>query len=95
MSIGTQFEELLALVRAYFRQEALEPAKSAGRLLAFAAIAGFLFGGGLLLCAVALLRYLATLDVFAGELMSSIPYFAAAAFCLVSVGALAMAARRG
>ena len=95
VKLGAQLGELLALIKAYVAQETLEPARSIGRLVLFALFSGALLGIGLLLLAVALLRYLADLDVFAGKAMSTLPYLAACLFCGLCVFGLVRAARRG
>lgn len=59
-SLPTLASELWDLVRAYAKQETLEPLKGIGRFLAFGLAGSFLLGIGVLLLAVAGLRALQT-----------------------------------
>jgi hypothetical protein len=59
-SIPTQASELFDLVRAYAKQETVEPLKGLGRFVAFGVAGALLLGTGLVLLAVGLLRALQT-----------------------------------
>ncbi len=74
-SIPTLASELLDLVRAYAKQETIEPLKGIGRWLAFGVAGSVLLGTGLLLLAVGALRALQTEtgEAFDGDL-TWVPY---------------------
>ena len=59
-SMPTLAGELYDLVRAYAKQETLEPIKGLGRYAAFGVVGSLLLGIGVVLLAVALLRALQT-----------------------------------
>jgi uncharacterized BrkB/YihY/UPF0761 family membrane protein len=71
---GGQINEAVELVKAYARQETLEPLRNAGRFLGFGLVGAFLLGIGLLLLLLAGLRVLQTeTDAFDGT-WSFVPY---------------------
>lgn len=89
-SIPTLASELLDLVRAYAKQETVEPLKGIGRWLAFGLAGSLLLGTGLLLLAVGALRALQTEtgDTFDGN-WSWAPYLIVLAACAVVIALVA------
>lgn len=89
-SIPTLASELLDLVRAYAKQETIEPLKGIGRWLAFGLAGSLLLGTGLLLLAVGALRALQTEtgDTFDGN-WSWAPYLIVLAACAVVIALVA------
>jgi hypothetical protein len=89
-SIPTLASELLDLVRAYAKQETIEPLKGIGRWLAFGLAGSLLVGTGLLLLAVGALRALQTEtgDTFDGN-WSWAPYLIVLAGCAVVIALVA------
>ena len=89
-SIPTLASELLDLVRAYAKQETIEPLKGIGRWLAFGVAGSLLLGTGLLLLAVGALRALQTEtgDTFDGN-WSWAPYLIVLAACAVVIALVA------
>ena len=85
-SIPTLASEVLDLVRAYAKQETIEPLKGIGRWLAFGVSGSLLLGTGLLLLAVGALRALQTEtgDTFEGN-WSWAPYLIVLAGCAVVI----------
>jgi hypothetical protein len=95
-SMPTLAGELYDLVRAYAKQETLEPIKGLGRFAAFGVAGSLLVGIGAVLLAVAVLRALQTetSGAFDGR-WSFAPYLLTLVFCgLVAGGAGAAATRR-
>lgn len=88
-SLPTQATELLDLVRAYAKQETVEPLKGIGRYLAWGLAGSVLLGVGLLLLAVGGLRALQTETgtTFEGN-WSWAPYLIVLAVCAVLIGVL-------
>lgn len=86
-SLPTLVTELWDLVRAYAKQETVEPLKGIGRWLAFGLAGSLLIGLGLVLLAVGGLRALQTEtgDVFDGN-WSWAPYLLVLAGCGVILG---------
>ncbi len=86
--------ELLDLVRAYAKQETIEPIKGLGRFVAFGVAGSLLLGTGSVLLALAVLRAVQTEtgSVFDGN-WSFAPYLLVVVACLV-VAALAMTRTR-
>jgi hypothetical protein len=71
---GGQIQEAVELVKAYARQETLEPLRNTGRFLGFGLAGAFLLGIGVLLLLLAGLRVLQTeTDAFDGT-WSFVPY---------------------
>ena len=70
-----QVSELIALVKAYAKQETIEPLKGLGRYLLFGVLGAVVLGTGVILLVVALLRLLQTEtgDAFDGN-WSWVPY---------------------
>lgn len=89
-SIPTLASELLDLVRAYAKQETVDPLKGIGRWLAFGLAGSLLLGTGLLLLAVGALRALQTEtgDTFDGN-WSWAPYLIVLAACAVVIALVA------
>ena len=89
-SVPTLASELLDLVRAYAKQETIEPLKGIGRWLAFGVAGSLLLGTGLLLLAVGGLRALQTEtgDTFDGN-WSWAPYLIVLAACAVVIALVA------
>jgi hypothetical protein len=94
-SMPTLAGELYDLVRAYAKQETLEPIKGLGRFAAFGVVGSFLIGIGVVLLAVAALRALQTetSDVFDGR-WSWAPYVLTLVLCGLVAGAAGAAATR-
>jgi len=89
-SIPTLASELWDLVRAYAKQETVQPLKGIGRFLAFGLAGSLFLGLGLALLAVAGLRALQneTGDLFDDNL-SWAPYLIVLAVCALLIGLLA------
>lgn len=85
-SIATIASEALDMVRAYARQEMIEPIKGAGRWLAFGVGGAVLLGTGLVMVALGALRALQTEtgDTFDGN-WSWAPYLIVLAGCAVVI----------
>lgn len=79
--------DLIETVKAYAKQETVGPLRGAGRWLAFGAAASLLFGLGIFLLVLGLLRLLQTEfpDTFDGR-WSWVPYLLALAVCVGAVG---------
>jgi hypothetical protein len=94
-SMPTLAGELYDLVRAYAKQETLEPIKGLGRYAAFGVAGSLLIGIGVVLLAVAFLRALQTetSDAFDGR-WSWAPYVLTLVLCGLVVGAAGAATRR-
>jgi hypothetical protein len=94
-SMPTLAGELYDLVRAYAKQETLEPIKGLGRYAAFGVAGSLLIGIGVVLLAVAALRALQTetSDVFDGR-WSFAPYLLTLVLCGLVAGAAGAAATR-
>jgi len=94
-SMPTLAGELYDLVRAYAKQETLEPIKGLGRRAAFGVVGSVLIGTGVILLAVAILRALQTetSDTFDGS-WSWAPYLLTLVFCALVAGAAGAAATR-
>lgn len=86
--------ELWDLVRAYAKQETIEPAKGLGRFVGWGVAGSVLLGSGTVLLVLAVLRVLQdeTGTVFDGNL-SMVPYVLTFVICAVVV-ALALSAVR-
>jgi hypothetical protein len=85
-SVPTLLTELVDLVRAYAKQETIEPLKGIGRYVAFGLAGSLLLGLGVVLLAMALLRALQTeVDVFDGR-WSWAPYFITLVLCGLVIG---------
>lgn len=86
-SLPTTASELLDLVRAYAKQETIEPLKGLGRFLAFGVPGALLLGTGLLLLVIGGLRALQTEtgDTFDGN-WSWVPYLIVLAVCAALIG---------
>ena len=89
-SLPTLASELWDLVRAYAKQETIEPLKGIGRFIAFGLAGSLLLGLGLLLLAVSGLRALQTETgaTFDGN-WSWAPYLIVLAGCALFIGLLA------
>jgi predicted cobalt transporter CbtA len=94
-SMPTLAGELYDLVRAYAKQETLEPIKGLGRYAAFGVVGSVLIGIGVILLAVGVLRVLQTEtgDTFDGA-WSWAPYLLTLVFCALVAGAAGAAATR-
>ncbi|MDP8987110.1 MAG: phage holin family protein [Actinomycetota bacterium] len=94
-SIPNLASELWDLVRAYAKQETIEPAKGLGRFLAFGLAGSVLLGIGTVLLVLAVLRVLQdqTGTTFDGN-WSWAPYLITLAVCLAVVGAALSAVRK-
>lgn len=94
-SIPNLASELWDLVRAYAKQETIEPAKGLGRFVAFGLAGSVLLGIGTVLLVLAVLRVLQdqTGTTFDGN-WSWAPYLLTLAVCLAVVGAALSAVRR-
>ncbi|MBW8826782.1 MAG: hypothetical protein JF603_10600 [Acidobacteria bacterium] len=86
-SVPTQVAELWDLVRAYAKQETIEPLKGIGRYVAFGLAGSFLLGTGVIFLALAGLRALETEtgDAFDGN-WSFAPYVIVLLGCAAVVG---------
>ena len=89
-SLPAQAAQLWDLVRAYAKQETIEPLKGVGRWLAFGVAGAVLLGTGLVLLAVGGLRALQTEtgDTFSGN-WSWAPYLIVLAGCAVVIALVA------
>ena len=94
-SMPTLAGELYDLVRAYAKQETLEPIKGLGRYAAFGVVGSVLVGIGVVLLAVGVLRVLQTEtgDTFDGG-WSWVPYVLTLLACALVAGAAGWAATR-
>ena len=94
-SMPTLAGELYDLVRAYAKQETLEPIKGLGRYAAFGVVGSLLIGVGVVLLAVSVLRVLQTEtgDAFDGR-WSWAPYLMTLVLCGLVAGAAGAAATR-
>jgi hypothetical protein len=94
-SMPTLAGELYDLVRAYAKQETLEPIKGLGRYAAFGVAGSLLIGIGVVLLAVSALRALQTetSDAFDGR-WSFAPYLLTLVLCGLVAGAAGAAATR-
>jgi predicted cobalt transporter CbtA len=94
-SMPTLAGELYDLVRAYAKQETLEPIKGLGRYAAFGVVGSVLLGIGVILLGVGLLRALQTEtgDTFDGR-WSWAPYVLTLLACGVVAGLAGMGATR-
>jgi predicted cobalt transporter CbtA len=87
--------ELYDLVRAYAKQETLEPIKGLGRFAAYGVVGSVLVGIGVVVLAVGVLRVLQTEtgDTFDGA-WSWAPYLLTLVFCALVAGLAGWAATR-
>lgn len=87
--------ELWDLVRAYAKQETIEPIKGIGRFVAFGVPGSLLVGLGVVLVALALLRGLQTEtgDALDGN-WTFAPYLITLVLCAVVIGLALSAARK-
>jgi predicted cobalt transporter CbtA len=94
-SMPTLAGELYDLVRAYAKQETLEPIKGLGRYAAFGVVGSVLIGIGVVVLAVGVLRVLQTEtgDTF-DSAWSWAPYLLTLVFCALVAGAAGAAATR-
>jgi hypothetical protein len=94
-SMPTLAGELYDLVRAYAKQETLEPIKGLGRYAAFGVVGSLLIGVGVVLLAVSVLRVLQTetSGTFDGR-WSWAPYVLTLVLCGLVAGAAGAAATR-
>ncbi|MCI3948905.1 MAG: hypothetical protein K0R11_839 [Acidimicrobiales bacterium] len=94
-SMPTLAGELYDLVRAYAKQETLEPMKGLARFAAFGVVGSVVIGIGVVLLALGVLRVLQTEtgDTFDGA-WSWAPYLLTLLLCAVVAGAAGMAATR-
>ena len=88
MARGETLDDLVALIRAYGRQETLGPLRGLGRYLLFGVIGSLLLGFGAVLVAVGGVRGLQAWGILEGW-WAWVPYLAAAAF-LGTVAAVAI-----
>ena len=93
-SLATLATELWDLVRAYAKQETIEPIKGLGRFVAFGVAGSLLRGIGSVLLALALLRALQTetWSLFAGT-WSFVPYLLTLVACAIVIATAASAIR--
>ena len=94
-SLPTLAGELFDLVRAYAKQETIEPIKGLGRFAAFGVAGSLFIGIGTVLVSIGLLRLLQTEtdDVFDGA-WSWAPYLLTLVLCAVVIGLALSATRR-
>lgn len=94
-SIPNLAAELWDLVRAYAKQETVEPAKSLGRFVAFGVAGSVLLGLGTVLLVLAVLRVLQdeTGSTFDGN-WSWAPYLLTLVICAAVIGAALSAVRK-
>jgi hypothetical protein len=87
--------ELWDLVRAYAKQETIEPLKGIGRYVAFGVAGSLLLGIGVVLLVLAVLRALQgeTGEVFDGN-WTFAPYLLTLVICVAVVGAALSAVRK-
>ena len=85
-SVPTLATELWDLVRAYAKQETIEPVKGLGRFVAFGVAGSVLIGLGVVMAAMALLRALQTeVDTFERR-WSWAPYLITLVLCGAVIG---------
>jgi hypothetical protein len=85
-TVKPQVGTVIDLVKQYAKQETLGPLKGAGRWMAFGAAGSFLFGLGIVLLVLGVLRLVQT--EFAGTFdggWSWVPYLVALAVCLIAI----------
>ncbi|HWC68317.1 MAG TPA: phage holin family protein [Acidimicrobiales bacterium] len=88
---GAQINEAVELVKAYARQETIEPLKNTGRFLGFGVAGAVLLGIGMIFLLLAVLRVLQTeTDAFDGT-WSFVPYLIV---FVVAVAIVALAVSR-
>ena len=88
------FDELVSTLRAYAKQETIEPLKGLGRYLAFGLAGATLFAVGGLFLVLATIRVLqSTTDTFQGNL-SFLPYLCGVATCIVLIFLVVLAQKR-
>ncbi len=94
-SMPTLAGELYDLVRAYAKQETIDPMKGLARFAAFGVVGSVIIGIGVVLLALGVLRVLQTEtgDTFDGA-WSWAPYLLTLLLCAVVAGAAGMAATR-
>lgn len=94
-SLPSLGSELLDLVRAYAKQETVEPIKGLARFVAFGVAGSALLGIGTLLVSLSLLRALQTEtgDAFDGN-WSWAPYLITFVLCALVIGLAVTAMRR-
>lgn len=94
-SLPNLASELLDLVRAYAKQETIEPVKGLGRFVAFGVAGSLLLGTGSVLLALAVLRAVQaeTGTVFDGN-WSFAPYLLTLVVCAVVIAMAASAMRK-
>ena len=82
-----QIGTVVNLVKEYAKQETVGPLKGAGRWLAFGAAGAFLFGLGIIMLVLGLLRFVQTQwgDTFDGN-WSVVPYVFALVLCVAAIG---------
>ncbi len=83
---SASLNDIFELVRAYAKQETIEPLKGAGRWLVLGSLGSFFIGVGLLVVLIALLRLLQTeVSAFDGA-FSWVPYGIVLVVALVMTG---------
>lgn len=94
-SLPNMATELWDLVRAYAKQETIEPIKGLGRFVAFGVAGSLLLGVGVVLLVLAVLRALQTetATVFDGN-WSFAPYLLTLVVCAAVIGAAVSALGR-
>jgi len=94
-SLPSLGSELVDLVRAYAKQETIEPIKGLARFVAFGVAGSALLGIGTLLVSLSLLRVLQTEtgETFDGS-WSWAPYLITLVLCAVVIGLALVAMRR-
>ena len=94
-SLPNLASELWDLVRAYARQETIEPVKGLGRFVAFGVAGSLLLGTGSVLLALAMLRALQTEtgSIFGGS-WSFVPYLLTLVVCALAITLAASAISR-
>ena len=94
-SLPSLVTELWDLLRAYAKQETVEPVKGLGRFVAFGVAGSLLLGTGSVLLALSILRALQneTGSVFDGT-WSFVPYLITLVVCAVVIAAAASAIGR-
>jgi uncharacterized RDD family membrane protein YckC len=94
-SMPTLAGELYDLVRAYAKQETIEPIKGLGRFAAFGVAGSILIGIGVVLLALGVLRVLQTeTDGTFDDRWSWAPYLITLFLCAVVAGLAMLATRR-
>tara|TARA_Y100000588_G_C13374833_1_gene552272 strand:- start:12 stop:335 length:324 start_codon:yes stop_codon:yes gene_type:complete len=92
--IKGDFDEVVSTLRAYVKQETVEPLKGLGRYLAFGLAGTTIFGIGGLFLVLATVRILqTTINTFQGNL-SFLPYLCGLATCAVLIYLVVLALRR-